>query len=191
MHCRNRFPCSERLDDVRILHAKSKGLLQSDVCLLGRCSISETGRIRLHVIHAVRGKTRSVSIRSRSSRQEGWRLEHEKTDDPTSPIVIKGVVFNEMKGVFVSDNARFLSLASLLIVYLDYRVIVIRSMLVGYRIIWCLIQRINTNRAAIQKRFPRWHGEDWNSFTLRITIQPMAGNRQIPAFLRQANFDSL
>jgi len=36
------------------------------------------------------------------SRQEGWRLEHEKPDDPTSPIVIKGVVFNEMKGVFVS-----------------------------------------------------------------------------------------
>ncbi|CAF1025780.1 unnamed protein product [Adineta steineri] len=35
--------------------------------------------------------------------QEGWRLEHEKTDDPTSPIVIKGVVFNEMKGVF-SDS---------------------------------------------------------------------------------------
>ncbi|CAF0806826.1 unnamed protein product [Rotaria sp. Silwood1] len=35
--------------------------------------------------------------------QEGWRLEHEKIDDPTSPIVVKGVVFNEMKGVF-SDS---------------------------------------------------------------------------------------
>ena len=35
-------------------------------------------------------------------RQEGWRLEHEIINDPTSPIVIKGVVFNEMKGVFVS-----------------------------------------------------------------------------------------
>lgn len=32
--------------------------------------------------------------------QEGWRLEHEKVDDPTSPIILKGVVYNEMKGVF-------------------------------------------------------------------------------------------
>ncbi|CAF0860772.1 unnamed protein product [Rotaria sordida] len=36
--------------------------------------------------------------------QEGWRLEHEKIDDPTSPIVIKGVVFNEMKGVFSNSH---------------------------------------------------------------------------------------
>ena len=35
-------------------------------------------------------------------RQEGWRLEHSKIDDPLSPIVFKGVVFNEMKGYFVS-----------------------------------------------------------------------------------------
>ena len=35
-------------------------------------------------------------------RQEGWRLEHEDPRDPDSPIVFKGVVFNEMKGVFVS-----------------------------------------------------------------------------------------
>lgn len=40
-----------------------------------------------------------------SFRQEGWRLEHEKTNDPTSPIVIKGVVYNEMKGVFVSFSS--------------------------------------------------------------------------------------
>jgi len=29
-------------------------------------------------------------------------LEHENTQDPKSPIVFKGVVFNEMKGAFVS-----------------------------------------------------------------------------------------
>uniref|UniRef100_A0A8C7V4D4 Presequence protease, mitochondrial n=1 Tax=Oncorhynchus mykiss TaxID=8022 RepID=A0A8C7V4D4_ONCMY len=37
--------------------------------------------------------------------QEGWRLENEKPTDPTSPLVFKGVVFNEMKGAF-SDNER-------------------------------------------------------------------------------------
>lgn len=35
-------------------------------------------------------------------RQEGWRLERENVDDANSPIILKGVVFNEMKGVFVS-----------------------------------------------------------------------------------------
>ena len=38
--------------------------------------------------------------------QEGWRLENQKCDDPRSPIIFKGVVFNEMKGALVSviDN---------------------------------------------------------------------------------------
>lgn len=37
--------------------------------------------------------------------QEGWRLEHNDPKDDKSEIVIKGVVFNEMKGVFSdSDN---------------------------------------------------------------------------------------
>jgi len=35
--------------------------------------------------------------------QEGWRLEHEDPNDPSTPIILKGVVYNEMKGVF-SDN---------------------------------------------------------------------------------------
>uniref|UniRef100_A0A8C4NAH8 Presequence protease, mitochondrial n=1 Tax=Eptatretus burgeri TaxID=7764 RepID=A0A8C4NAH8_EPTBU len=39
--------------------------------------------------------------------QEGWRLEHMKTEDPTSPIVFKGVVFNEMKGAFSSREQLF------------------------------------------------------------------------------------
>lgn len=37
-------------------------------------------------------------------RQEGWRLEHENRQDPSTPIIFKGVVFNEMKGVFVSQS---------------------------------------------------------------------------------------
>ncbi|CAI9569528.1 unnamed protein product [Staurois parvus] len=37
--------------------------------------------------------------------QEGWRLEHENPTDPNSPLMFKGVVFNEMKGV-MTDNQR-------------------------------------------------------------------------------------
>nr|XP_023660537.1 presequence protease, mitochondrial-like [Paramormyrops kingsleyae] len=42
-------------------------------------------------------------LRELDFRQEGWRLENEDPTDPTSPLVFKGVVFNEMKGAF-SDN---------------------------------------------------------------------------------------
>ena len=35
--------------------------------------------------------------------KEGWRLEHEVTEDKSTPIIFKGVVFNEMKGYYVSD----------------------------------------------------------------------------------------
>ncbi|XP_018330906.1 presequence protease, mitochondrial [Agrilus planipennis] len=35
--------------------------------------------------------------------QEGWRLENTDPEDPKSDIIIKGVVYNEMKGVF-SEN---------------------------------------------------------------------------------------
>lgn len=38
-------------------------------------------------------------------RQEGWRLEHEKPDKDDTPIVLKGVVYNEMKGVFSSTSS--------------------------------------------------------------------------------------
>ncbi|KAJ1099878.1 hypothetical protein NDU88_004972 [Pleurodeles waltl] len=37
--------------------------------------------------------------------QEGWRLEHENPTDANTPLVFKGVVFNEMKGAF-TDNER-------------------------------------------------------------------------------------
>lgn len=39
--------------------------------------------------------------------QEGWRLEHQDVKDPSSPIVFKGVVFNEMKGVFADSQQLF------------------------------------------------------------------------------------
>lgn len=39
--------------------------------------------------------------------QEGWRLEHENVEDKNSPISFKGVVYNEMKGVFSSQQNIF------------------------------------------------------------------------------------
>ena len=39
--------------------------------------------------------------------QEGWRLEHEIPTDPKSPIVFKGVVYNEMKGAFSDVGSLF------------------------------------------------------------------------------------
>ncbi|CAH8571548.1 unnamed protein product [Schistosoma turkestanicum] len=39
--------------------------------------------------------------------QEGWRLEPENLSDITSNLILKGVVFNEMKGVFSNSLNRF------------------------------------------------------------------------------------
>uniref|UniRef100_A0AAQ4Q688 Presequence protease, mitochondrial n=1 Tax=Gasterosteus aculeatus aculeatus TaxID=481459 RepID=A0AAQ4Q688_GASAC len=44
-------------------------------------------------------------LREQDFCQEGWRLEHEDPTDLNSPLMFKGVVFNEMKGAF-SDNER-------------------------------------------------------------------------------------
>jgi len=38
-------------------------------------------------------------LRELDFRQEGWRLEHSDPKDASTPITLKGVVFNEMKGV--------------------------------------------------------------------------------------------
>lgn len=51
-------------------------------------------------------------------RQEGWRLENENPSDPNSPLIFKGVVFNEMKGAFVSH--RFPIMWSLLCSYTTF-----------------------------------------------------------------------
>ncbi|KAK8775121.1 hypothetical protein V5799_031535 [Amblyomma americanum] len=39
--------------------------------------------------------------------QEGWRLEHTDPKDKSTPIIIKGVVYNEMKGVFSNPSNDF------------------------------------------------------------------------------------
>ncbi|XP_056913748.1 presequence protease, mitochondrial isoform X2 [Takifugu flavidus] len=44
-------------------------------------------------------------LREQDFRQEGWRLENENPSDADTPLIFKGVVFNEMKGAF-SDNER-------------------------------------------------------------------------------------
>src|SRR6185503_8533640 len=38
--------------------------------------------------------------------QEGFHLEFEKKDDPTSPLTCRGIVFNEMKGALVNKESR-------------------------------------------------------------------------------------
>jgi len=48
------------------------------------------------------------NLREMDFRQEGWRLEHADVNDKESPIIFKGVVFNEMKGVF-NDNQAILA----------------------------------------------------------------------------------
>ncbi len=47
-------------------------------------------------------------LRENDFKLEGWRLEHEEVTDPNSPITFKGVVFNEMKGVFSENQNIFL-----------------------------------------------------------------------------------
>ncbi|KAM5156938.1 presequence protease, mitochondrial isoform 1-T2 [Mantella aurantiaca] len=37
--------------------------------------------------------------------QEGWRLEHENPTDSSSPLIFKGIVFNEMKGAFTDNES--------------------------------------------------------------------------------------
>jgi presequence protease len=41
-------------------------------------------------------------LREKDFKQEGWRLEHEVAEDSTTPLIFKGVVYHEMKGMFVS-----------------------------------------------------------------------------------------
>lgn len=50
-------------------------------------------------------------------RQEGWRLEHENPSDPQSPLIFKGVVFNEMKGAFVSVLPHFCCIIIISIIF--------------------------------------------------------------------------
>ncbi|XP_071943029.1 presequence protease, mitochondrial-like isoform X2 [Antedon mediterranea] len=46
-------------------------------------------------------------LQQQDFRQEGWRLENENNQDSTSPIIFKGVVYNEMKGAMASSDSLF------------------------------------------------------------------------------------
>jgi len=46
-------------------------------------------------------------LREQDFLQEGWRLEHDELDDVETPLVIKGVVFNEMKGAYANSQSLF------------------------------------------------------------------------------------
>ncbi|KAJ3047852.1 Presequence protease, mitochondrial, partial [Rhizophlyctis rosea] len=51
--------------------------------------------------------TFSPRLRELDFKQEGWRLEHEDPKDPSSPLIFKGVVYNEMKGALADQSALF------------------------------------------------------------------------------------
>jgi Zn-dependent M16 (insulinase) family peptidase len=48
-----------------------------------------------------------LQLKETDFRQEGWRLEHKDVNDANSPITFKGIVFNEMKGVFSNSQQWF------------------------------------------------------------------------------------
>ncbi|OXU19286.1 hypothetical protein TSAR_002748 [Trichomalopsis sarcophagae] len=48
-------------------------------------------------------------LRELDFRQEGWRIEHSDPNDKKSPIIFKGVVYNEMKGVFNNNQNIFVT----------------------------------------------------------------------------------
>ena len=48
----------------------------------------------------------SPQLREIDFKQEAWRLEYEDPSNRSSPIVFKGVVYNEMKGHFVRQLKR-------------------------------------------------------------------------------------
>jgi len=43
-------------------------------------------------------------LKENDFKQEGWRLEHREVADKDSPIIFKGVVYNEMKGVYANPE---------------------------------------------------------------------------------------
>ena len=51
--------------------------------------------------------TLSPLLRELDFRQEGWRLEHVDPKNSSTPIIFKGVVFNEMKGAMSSPQSLF------------------------------------------------------------------------------------
>lgn len=66
------------------------------------------------------------------SRQEGWRLEPSKLNEPTSDLMVKGVVFNEMKGVFVSSD--LFQIDFLTILFIAYVILIFSDQLSDFRL---------------------------------------------------------
>lgn len=61
--------------------------------------------------------------------QEGWRLEYSNVDDDKSSLIFKGVVFNEMKGVFVSINLFLLFALHFQQIILDFFFTLVKSII--------------------------------------------------------------
>lgn len=71
-------------------------------------------------------------------RQEGWRLEHENPSDPQSPLIFKGVVFNEMKGAFVSVLPHFCCIIIISVKKSMYLYVACSCVSSGSNIPWCV-----------------------------------------------------
>ena len=95
---------------TRIQLKMNKTLRTSCQCTVMQCSFLSflrmiSGQLTLNLLHLLNSgfdNTLSLAL----YRQEGWRLEHENIHDKSSPVVFKGVVFNEMKGYFVCSYIR-------------------------------------------------------------------------------------
>lgn len=102
--------CSKWLHNVSIFHPKLQGFSESSLCLPWCCLLSLPKRIGLlvrcklvqYAFYICLYMFCILVLTLFIFRQEGWRLEHDTPSDQSSPLVFKGVVFNEMKGVFVS-----------------------------------------------------------------------------------------
>lgn len=105
---------SQWLHHVSLLHPKCKGLPEPPIGLSGCSFLPLFARAGFLVscgliIVPVRTVRVSWLCSFLFSRQEGWRLENENPTDANSPLVFKGVVFNEMKGAFVSSHYQHVS----------------------------------------------------------------------------------
>lgn len=101
---------SEWLHNVPIFNSKCQGFPESPVCIL-RCCVfpvpQRTGLLVTPIFKKIDFEPYIILVIYQiiwlnPFRQEGWRLEHENPTDPNSPLTFKGIVFNEMKGAFVS-----------------------------------------------------------------------------------------
>lgn len=104
------FLPSQRLHDISVFHSKSQRFSEPPLRVFG-CNflpmLEGTGLLvrNDHLQDSCFGRLPTTMVYLPSShlcRQEGWRLEHENPRDPQTPLIFKGVVFNEMKGAFVS-----------------------------------------------------------------------------------------